>query len=576
MAPIQSSRHRTLPPTRSSTVKRTFKMGSLQGKKLYTRALVGGGIAMMTFGWDAGVLGGILLTPEFQSAMGMPNTTTISMITSVFLLASWLGCIIMSLVGMVQGRRMWILIGNLVSVVGSVVSACSYSSGQLIVGRIIVGIGNGLITSMVPSWAAEMAIDKSKRGQGVNSMIASATVATALAYWIDFGMVFAHSQAVWRFPVAFQIVFSIGSTAVLWPLPDTPRWYYARGRISEGDSVLERLFTTAISDPGCRQAKLDIFASLELEQSGAAGLRLKDFFWDTLSPRARTPYKTPGPIKVYKTNSSDSIDMIFYYTTTIFQLYIGLAPLKASALAGAATTVLSICNWAGVFCFERLGRKTWLIGGATAQTVFMAVFVAMLANPGAKTGAAAASMLFCWIAVFGPTWAPLSYVYASDIMPLRYRHIGFSLSVSCQWLFAFITVFAGPIAAADKNVGWKVWIWFLVFNFLSIFYVWFACPETRGKSLEEIDLLFISDRLRSSEAAKTLDHASSSSSSAYAAHKGLRDVEDVGAEKDFELRSEEKGLGAVEERGSSADSVNGRLATVESFEGGGGRRFKEG
>ncbi|KAI9698035.1 MAG: hypothetical protein M1836_004388 [Candelina mexicana] len=567
MAPMQSSRHRTLPPTGSNTVERIFEMGSLQGKKLYTRALIGGGIAMMTFGWDAGVLGGILLTPEFQTAMGMPNTTTISMITSVFLLASWLGCIIMSLIGMIQGRRMWILIGNLVSVVGSVVSACSYSPGQLIVGRIIVGIGNGLITSMVPSWAAEMAIDKSKRGQGVNSMIASATVATALAYWIDFGMVFAHSQAVWRFPVAFQIVFSIASSAVLWPLPDTPRWYYVRGRISEGDSVLQRLFTTSISDPDCRQAKLDIFASLELEQSGATGLRLRDFFWDTSDMQNARRIRTGMII----------IDMIFYYTTTIFQLYIGLAPLKASALAGAANTVLSICNWAGVFYFERLGRKTWLIGGATAQTVFMAVFVAMLANPGVKTGAAAASMLFCWIAVFGPTWAPLSYVYASDIMPLRYRHIGFSLSVSCQWLFAFITVFAGPIAAADKNVGWKVWIWFLVFNFLSIFYVWFACPETRGKSLEEIDLLFISDRLRSSEAAKTLDHASSSSSSAYAAHKGLRDVEDVGAEKEFELRSEEKGLGAIEERGSSADSVNGRLAIVESFEGGGGGgRFKEG
>lgn len=53
-------------------------------------------------------------------------------------------------------------------------------------------------------------------------------------------------------------------------------------------------------------------------------------------------------------------------------------------------------------------------------------------------------------------------------MPLRYRHIGFSLSVSCQWVMAFLTVFAGPVAIADPSVGYKAWIWFLVFNFIAI------------------------------------------------------------------------------------------------------------
>jgi hypothetical protein len=55
-------------------------------------------------------------------------------------------------------------------------------------------------------------------------------------------------------------------------------------------------------------------------------------------------------------------------------------------------------------------------------------------------------------------------------MPLRYRHIGFSLSVSCQWLAAFLTVYAGPIAIADPNVSWKTWIWFFVFNAIAVPY----------------------------------------------------------------------------------------------------------
>jgi hypothetical protein len=62
------------------------------------------------------------------------------------------------------------------------------------------------------------------------------------------------------------------------------------------------------------------------------------------------------------------------------------------------------------------------------------------------------------------------YVYSSEIMPLQYRHVGFALSVSCQWLAAFLTVYAGPIAIADPNVTWKTWIWFLVFNAIAIPY----------------------------------------------------------------------------------------------------------
>ncbi len=57
----------------------------------------------------------------------------------------------------------------------------------------------------------------------------------------DFGMVFAHGQVVWRFPVAFLIVFAMASTALLYPLPDSPRYYYASGRDTEADETLGRL-----------------------------------------------------------------------------------------------------------------------------------------------------------------------------------------------------------------------------------------------------------------------------------------------------------------------------------------------
>ena len=187
---------------------------------------------------------------------------------------------------------------------------------------------------------------------------------------------------------------------------DTPRYYYAKGLIADGDALLERLYTESIATPEVQQAKLSILASLELERAESASLRLKDFFWDTSEMQAARRIRT-GMILIGVAYLM-GIDMIFYYMTTIFQVYIGLAPLTASALSGAATTVLTISNYLGVYFMERLGRRTWLIGGAAAQTVFLAIFTGLLSSPGPQTGAAAAAMLFCWISVFGPTWGPVT------------------------------------------------------------------------------------------------------------------------------------------------------------------------
>ncbi|KAF2458811.1 sugar transporter-like protein [Lineolata rhizophorae] len=481
----------------------------VQGERLYHQGLVAGGFAFVSFGWDAGVLGGVLLTPEFQESMGYPDTTTVSMITSVFLLASWLGCIIISLFGMKLGRRVWIIIGAVLQILGSIICVASYGYGQLIAGRVVIGVGNGFCTSMVPVYVAEMAVRKERRGQGVNLMIAMATVGVAIAYWVDFGMVFAHgTTAVWRFPVAFQIVWSLLCIATFWPMPDTARWHYATGNTEEGDRILQRMYNAALTDNAVETSKKDILASLELEKTATAKLRVKDFFYDTSDLQAARRIRT-GVLLVAIAYLM-GINVIFYYTTVIFQSYIGLKALTASGLSGALNTVLVVANMLGVIFMEKFKRRTWLLAGSAGQSVFMAVFVGLLSTPGPKTGAAAAAMLFCWVVFFGPTWGPVTYVYSSDIMPLRYRHIGFSLSVSAQWLMAFVTVFAGPIAIADTNVGWKTWIWFLVFNVIAFPYVYFCCPETRGRTLEEIDLIFMSDNIRGTAAAKQLEHQYSS------------------------------------------------------------------
>lgn len=80
------------------------------------------------------------------------------------------------------------------------------------------------------------------------------------------------------------------------------------------------------------------------------------------------------------------------------------------------------------------------------------------------------------------------WLYCSEIAPLEYRHIGGAFTGFGEWLMTFITVFAGPIGLT--NVGWHFWLWVLSGNIVAVVFVFFLCPETGGRTLEQVDYLF--------------------------------------------------------------------------------------
>lgn len=131
-------------------------------------------------------------------------------------------------------------------------------------------------------------------------------------------MTFATSQAVWRFPVAFQIFWSLCGISLLWNLPESPRYCFATGDDAKGDQILERLYGAPVTESRVTKAKRDILASLALENADTASLRVKDFFWDTSDIQAARRIRT-GMILVGVAYLM-GVDMIFYYTTTIFRV----------------------------------------------------------------------------------------------------------------------------------------------------------------------------------------------------------------------------------------------------------------
>jgi MFS family permease len=233
------------------------------------------------YGYDAGVLGGVQTTAPFLRAMRHPTGTyVIPMIASSYTLAAAVCSLAVTVLGMPLGRRGCILMGNAFVIVGASLQASAWSVPQIIVGRVLCGFGIGFISCSVPTYMAEMSIDSKERGPEVAIQCAWLISGVALAYWFDFAFGRMDNQVSWRFPIGFQACFATVSIVGMFFLPDTPRWYYAKGRTAEGDDVLGRLHDRPHDDPRVQTMRDEILASIKLEEEDEHKFNPLDLIWD--------------------------------------------------------------------------------------------------------------------------------------------------------------------------------------------------------------------------------------------------------------------------------------------------------
>ena len=219
--------------------------------------------------------------------MGNPTGTyVIPMIASSYTLAATVCSLFVAMVGMPLGRRNIILLGNLCVIIGASLQASAWSVPHIIVGRIICGFGIGFISCTVPTYMAEMSVEAKERGPEVAFTCCLLISGIPIAYWIDFAFTRMDNQASWRFPIGFQAFFALASGSVMFFLPDTPRWYYAKGREADGDQVLRKLHDKEIEHPDVQHQKREIMSSLKLESEEENKFNIWGLFWDNSDLRA--------------------------------------------------------------------------------------------------------------------------------------------------------------------------------------------------------------------------------------------------------------------------------------------------
>jgi hypothetical protein len=164
----------------------------------------------------------------------------------------------------------------------------------------------------------------------------------------------------------------------------------------------------------------------------------------------------------------------------------------ALLLGGVNMIVYSIFATVSWFIIERAGRRRILIWGSVGQCLSMViVFACLIGVPqdATKPQAKGAGVgLFTYIAFFGATWLPLPWLYPAEINPLRTRVRANAVSTCSNWLFNFLIVMVTPVMIT--NIHWGTYCFFAAVNALFIPVIYFYYPETKRRSLEEIDIIF--------------------------------------------------------------------------------------
>ena len=216
-------------------------------------------------------------------------------------------------------------------------------------------------------------------------------------------------------------------------LPDTPRWYYAKGREAEGDDVLCRLHDAPLDDPAVQNMKQGILASIKLEESNEHAFNLLDLVWDRSDLRAGRRIRISFMILALQqmmgwyscpvllthlplTVSFIGINLSVYYSTVIFS-QVGLSPFLAQLLAAIMNTFFAAGTIPLVYTIEKVGRRNVMMYSAVVLTVCMVVFVAMigLPNPSIGTQWTAVAAIFVYNTVFGYGWIGVCWLYGPEV-----------------------------------------------------------------------------------------------------------------------------------------------------------------
>jgi sugar porter (SP) family MFS transporter len=348
--------------------------------------------------------------------------------------------------------------GCVLQIIGSILLCASFSLGQLIVGRLVLGLGMGIVSATVPVWQSESSPAKN-RGALVVLQGAFASLGLATSQWVDLGLFFASGSVSWRFPLAFPIFFCLIVLCLLPFLPDSPRWMVKKGRIEEAKAVMAFLEDLEPDSEVIAESirKMEV----SLAETGKGNFR-------GLLNNGEERLLNRTLVDMFSTFSQqmNGIGIVGFYTTTLYEQYIGLTPLVSRILSGALFMFQLCCNVICFFVIDRIGRRRLMVFGTTGLGLSFIVLAGTVSHAQESKACSiiAAICVFLITFFFALGAHGINYLYGTEVAPLAYRVPIYALTTGTLWAFNFLVVEITPVGFAA--LGYKFFIVFAAINIL--------------------------------------------------------------------------------------------------------------
>lgn len=388
--------------------------------------------------------------------------------------------------GDLLGRRKTIFIAGIVHGIGAIIQSSAFTLGQFIVGRIILGLGTGGITATVSLWQSEVSKAES-RGKHVSAFGVFTGSGLSLSLWVGLGMSFTQPNSVsWRFTLILSLLFSSLLSIFIFSLPESPRWLCKKGRWKEARGIFGLLYN---KDPHSEMVNKQIDdVRISLERAGR-GSMLRMFTMGSQRPLHRVVLAATPQMFL----QMSGINAIAQYTPVIFEHLLHFNAVESGILSAASQLGLVLgafcCSWT----VDRFGRRKLMLFSATMMSISFACLAAVLAHPENPHGRkAAAFFIYFYLFVYVLGFLGIPFLYASEIAMTEFRAQTTGISTATSWLFNFLVAEVTPVGFA--NIGWKYFLVYCCINAVCVPTVYFFFPETAGRSLEEIDEIFLSSK----------------------------------------------------------------------------------
>ncbi|KAJ3489657.1 hypothetical protein NLI96_g1990 [Meripilus lineatus] len=451
------------------------------------------------FGYDTGTISGITAMHDFLRLFGhlVEGTTDTyaitssqqSLVTSILSAGTFFGALFGSPLGDLLGRRGGIFVACLVFSFGVAMQTGCHTFAVFVVGRVFAGLGVGIVSTLIPMYLSECS-PKWIRGAVVSGYQWAITIGLLLASVINNATKDRDDHSSWRIPTGIQLIWAfILTVGMLW-LPESPRYLIKRGADADAARALSRLTTLPVEDPEIEMELNDIRANLKEEQElGESG------YLDCFKPsHNKILLRTLSGIFIQAWQQLTGINFIFYYGTAFF----ANSGIKDPFLTQVATNIVNVfMTLPGMWGVEHFGRRTLLIWGAAWMCMceFLIAIIGVTISVTNSSGQKALVALVClYIAAFASTWGPIAWVITGEIFPLNVRAKAMSLSVASNWLWNFGIGYATPylVNTGPGNAGLQSKVFFIWGSTCAccVIFSYFCIPETKGLSLEQIDLLY--------------------------------------------------------------------------------------